>query len=80
MIIQLLSENDKKALAHAVRMRNEVTLERTLGNRTVIAKTIPVNHPWSVNMIIQVKIIKPGYIQMKNFERAEEAVSFGNTE
>ena len=77
---RVLSENDQKALAQAVRKRQEITLERTLGNRTAIAKTIPVSKPWDVPMIVQVKIIKPGSVHLKNFERAEDAVIFGNTE
>lgn len=79
-MIRLFSENDQKALAHALRKRQEITLERTLGNKTVIAKTMPVSDPWDVLMIVQVKIIKPGSVRMQNFERAEEAVYFGNTE
>lgn len=80
VLVPLLSKNDQKALSQALRKRQEITLERTLGSRTVIAKTIPVSDPWDVLMIVQVKIIKPGYIQIQNFERAEEAVCFGNTE
>lgn len=80
VLVPLLSNNDLKALSQALRKRQEITIERTLGSRTVIAKTMPVRDPWDVLMIVQVKIIKPGYVQMKNFERAEEAVCFGNTE
>ena len=79
-VTRLLSENDQKALAQALRKHQEITLERTLGDRTVIAKTIPVSFPWDVPMIVQVKIQKYGSVQLKNFERAEDAVVFGNTE
>ena len=79
-VVRLLSENDQKALAQAVRKRQEITLERTLGNRTVIAKTMPVSYPWDVPMIVQVKIQKYGSVQLQNFERVEDAVIFGNTE
>ena len=77
---RLLSKNDQQTLAQAMRRNQEITLERTLGNRTVIAKTMPARPPWDVPMIVQVKIIKRGYDQIKNFERVEDAVVFGNTE
>ena len=79
-MVHLLSNNDLKALSQALRKHQEITLERTIGSRTVIAKTMPVNGPWDVPMIVQVKINKPGYTQIQNFERAEEAVRFGNSE
>lgn len=79
-MVRLLSEKDQKALAQAVRKHQEITIERTLGNRTVIAKTIPVSEPWDVSMIVQVKIMKSSSVHIKNFERAEDAVVFGNTE
>ena len=79
-VARLLSENDQKTLAQALRKHREITLERTLGNRTVIAKTMPVSFPWDVPMIVQVKIQKYGSVRLQNFERAEDAVIFGNTE
>ena len=76
--VGLFTGNDQKAISRALRMCEEITMERTLGERTVLVKTVPGDEVWGVPMLVHVKIIKRGPVYMQYFARAEDAVKFAN--
>lgn len=71
--MSLLSENDYKALENAMKRSKEITLEHTLGNLSLTAKTFRVGPPWEVPMILQVRVVKGDYFWVQNFSSIEEA-------
>ncbi len=74
----LLSENDYKALDNAIKRRKEIVLEHTLGNTSLMAKTLRVGPPWDVPIILQVRVVKGGFFWVQNFASIEEAKRYVN--
>lgn len=71
--MSLLSTKDYNILASAMRRREEIVVERTLGSTSVVAKTFRVEYPWEVPMIVQVRVDKNGLFWIQNFTSVEEA-------
>ena len=69
----LLSANDFKALGDALRKHHPITLERTLGNLRVEARTIMLPQPWEKEFGIQIRIEHNGVIWLQTFENIEAA-------
>lgn len=71
--MNLLSDNDFHALRKAMLRGEEISLVRTLGDVIVSAKTCCVTAPWTVAMVLQVRMAKGQYSWTQNFENVEEA-------
>ena len=71
--MNLLSDNDFQVLKTAMSRNEEVSMERTLEDVSVSAKTCRVAAPWTVSMVLQIRMAKGQYSWTQNFENVEEA-------
>ena len=69
----MLTANDYRHLADALARLEEITLTRSYQGVTVTARTIPAGKPWSVAMLVQVHVWRPGVEWRQNFESVEGA-------
>ena len=71
--MNLLSDNDFQVLKRAMIRNEEISMTRTLKDVSVTAKTCCVDAPWTVSMVLQIRMSKGKYSWIQNFERVEEA-------
>lgn len=71
--MSLLSSNDFKVLGDALRKRHYITLERTLGNVRVEARTIMLPEVWEREFGIQMRVEYLGFIWLQTFDNADAA-------
>ena len=71
--MNLLSDNDFQVLKRAMIRNEEISMTRTLKDVSVTATTCPVTNPWTVSMVLQIRMAKGRYAWTQNFERVEEA-------
>ena len=68
----LLSENDYRHLADALRRMEELELPRSMGPVSLVARTARAGKPWKVAMLVQVRIDTPRMTVLKNCESVDE--------
>lgn len=68
-----LSSNDFKMLGEAMRRNKEITLERTLYELVVTARTIPLGLVWDRETGVQIRIQIGDMIWLQTFDNIEEA-------
>jgi hypothetical protein len=73
LAVNLLSDNDFHVLRKAMVRGEEISLERTLEDVSVSAKTCCVAAPWTVSMVLQIRMAKGKFSWIQNFENVEEA-------
>lgn len=74
MHIILLSKNDLDAISKALRRMEPLTLTRALGDTEITVHVKEARNPWTVAMVVQVKV-KQGRLEWaQTFESAEKAV------
>lgn len=71
--MNLLSANDFDALSNAMRKHEEISMWRSLGNVIVRARTLHVDSPWSVDMILQIQMERGNVVWIQNFLNARDA-------
>lgn len=71
-MVRLLSDNDLKYLHKALETGKVVTMERRYKGYEIIATTKPVEAPWSVKMIIQLRETYRNTIALQNFSSVEQ--------
>lgn len=71
--MSLLSANDFKVLGDALRKHHYITLERTLGNVRVEAKTLALPLSWEKEFGIQMRVEYLGFIWLQTFDNVDEA-------
>lgn len=71
--MRLLSDNDWKVLAAALERREVVELVRSLGSVTIQAETAPVGKPWTVPMVVSVRMESGHLVRRQNFENIHAA-------
>lgn len=69
----LLSANDCKVLDDALRKHHYVTLERTLGNVTVTARTMELPSSWEKEFGIQIHAWRCGTLWLQTFDNVDDA-------
>lgn len=69
----LLSANDFKVLGDALRKHRYITLERTLGNLRVEAKTVALPLSWEKEFGIQMRVWRCGTLWLQTFDNVDEA-------
>lgn len=72
-MVSILSSNDFKVLGDALRKRHYITLERTLGNVRVEARTLALPEPWEKEFGIQMRVEYLGFIWLQTFDNVDEA-------
>ena len=71
--MNLLTDNDFRALQTALQRMDELTLTRILGDTEITASVIPVGRAWTVAMAVQVRC-KQGRVEwVQTFESVEQA-------
>lgn len=71
--MNLLSANDFDALANAMLRHEEISMWRSLGNVVVRARTLHVDSPWTVDMILQIQMERGNIAWIQNFLNVREA-------
>lgn len=71
--MNLLSANDFDALGNAMRKHEEVSMWRSLGDVIVRAKTVQVDSPWPVGMILQIQMERGNISWTQNFASVMDA-------
>lgn len=71
--MSLLSSNDFKVLGDALRKHHSITLERTLGNVHVEARTIALLPPWEKEFGIQMHVRCCGTLWFQTFDNVDDA-------
>lgn len=71
--MSLLSANDFKVLGDALRKHHYITLERTLGNVRVEARTIALLPPWQKEFGIQMRVWCYGTLWLQTFDNVDAA-------
>ena len=71
--MNLLSANDFDTLANAMRGHKEISMWRSLGNVIVRARTLHVDSPWSVDMVLQIQMERGNIVWVQNFLNARDA-------
>jgi hypothetical protein len=71
--VNLLSDNDFQVLKTAMSRNEEVSMERTLEDVSVSAKTCRVAAPWTVSMVLQIRMAKGKFSWIQNCESVAEA-------
>ena len=71
--MNLLTDNDFRALQTALQRMDELTLTRSLGDWEITAGVVPVRHPWPVAMAVQVRCSKERVEWVQTFESVEQA-------
>lgn len=72
--MNLLSENDLRALQTAIDSRLEISMSRRLGNISISARTIRVKPPWPswVHTVLQIRRECGNITAMQNFVSIDE--------
>ncbi len=71
--MNLLSDNDWKAVADALAKRKHLILPRTLGEISIRAETVEACDPWPVSMLVEVVMLSPNKVQRQFFMDADTA-------
>lgn len=71
--MSLLSANDFKVLGDALRKHRYITLERTLGNLRVEAKTVALPPSWEKEFGIQMRVWRCGTLWLQTVDNVDEA-------
>lgn len=75
--MNLLTDNDFRAIQTALQQMDEITLTRTIGDTEITASVIPVGKAWTVAVAVQVRY-KNGRVEwaqtFESVERAREAI------
>lgn len=72
--MNLLSDNDWNQLSNALRRLESLSLTRTLGSLEITAETARASSPWTVEMIVGVKVSRNGRLEQRQwFESVERA-------
>lgn len=74
--MNLLSTNDFKALKEAMTLREKKCLIRTFRGLTVSAETCRVDPPWTVDMIVQIRMEKGNISWVQNFKSVDTAKEY----
>ena len=74
--MNLLSTNDFKFLKEAMILREEKFLIRTFRDLTVSAQTCRVDPPWTVDMIVQIRMEKGHISWVQNFKSVDAAKEY----
>ncbi len=69
----LLSANDFKVLDDALRKHHHITMERTLGNVSVAARTIELPPSWEKTFGIQIHVWRCGTLWLQTFDNVDGA-------
>ena len=72
--MDLLSENDRKAISKALRSTEPLTLTRTLGETELTVCVKEAGKAWPVAMLVQVRVKKGRIEWVKNCTSVEEAL------
>lgn len=71
--MSLLSSNDFKVLGDALKKHHSITLERTLGNVHVEARTLMLPEAWESTFGIQMRVMVGGMLWLQTFDNVDEA-------
>lgn len=69
----LLSANDFKMLGDALKKHHYITLERTLGNVHVEARTLMLPEAWEREFGIQMRVLVGGMLWLQTFDNVDDA-------
>lgn len=69
----LLSANDFKVLGDALRKHHSITLERTLGNVRIEARTLMLSEAWERGFGIQMHVWRCGTLWLQTFDNVDDA-------
>ena len=69
----LLSSNDFKVLGDALRKHHSITLERTLGNIRIEARTMMLPEAWEKGFGIQMRVQVCGMLWIQTFDNVDDA-------
>ena len=69
----LLSANDFKVLGDALKKHHYITLERTLGNVRIEAKTLMLSEAWERGFGIQMRVQVGGMLWIQTFDNVDDA-------
>lgn len=72
-MIDLISDNDWKAVADALEKRKHIVLPRTLGNIRIVVETVEATEVWKVPMLVEVSLDTGRQSSHQYFKSAEEA-------
>lgn len=70
--MNLLSENDWKAISVALRRMEELTFTRTLGDTELTVCVKEAGKAWPVGMVVQVRVREGGIEWVQTFKGAKE--------
>lgn len=71
--MNLLTDNDFRALQAALQRMEPLTLTRTLGDTEISASVLPAGRAWPVAMVVQVRCSKERVEWVQTFESVEQA-------
>ena len=72
--MNIISDNDWKQLSEALRRLEPTSLTRTLWTLEVTAETSRAPNPWTVAMLVGVKVERNGRVEQRQwFESVEQA-------
>jgi len=71
--VALLSSNDFKVLGDALRKHHSITLERTLGNVHIEARTVMLPEAWEREFGIQMRVQVGGMLWLQTFDNVDAA-------
>lgn len=69
----LLSANDFKALGDALKKHRSITLERTMGNIHIEARTMMLPEAWEKGFGIQMRVLVGGMLWLQTFDNVDDA-------
>lgn len=69
----LLSANDFKVLGDALKKHHYITLERTLGNVRIEARTLMLSEAWERGFGIQMRVQVGGMLWIQTFDNVDDA-------
>ena len=71
--VALLSANDFKVLGDALKKHHYITLERTLGNVRIEARTLMLSEAWERGFGIQMRVQVGGMLWIQTFDNVDDA-------
>ena len=69
----LLSANDFKMLGDALKKHHYITLERTLGDVRIEARTLMLSEAWERGFGIQMRVQVGGMLWIQTFDNVDDA-------
>lgn len=69
----MLSDAGLSALSMALRRHKCITLARTCSDKTVTVRTLLGGYPWQAEMLVQVRVERPGVSWVQTLEGLDEA-------